>query len=31
VRFIQDLQADDRTGNQAKQHQDMQNAKDHDL
>jgi hypothetical protein len=31
VRSIQELQANDRTSNQAKQHQDMQNAKDHDL
>ena len=31
MRFIQELQADDRTGNQAHQHQDMQNAQGHDL
>ncbi len=31
MRFIQESQANDRTGNQAKQYQDMQNAKDHDL
>jgi hypothetical protein len=31
MRLVQELQANDRTRNQAKQHQDMQNAKDHDL
>ena len=31
MRLIQDLKANDRASNQAEQHQDMQNAKDHDL